>query len=85
MPGYIEKLIQWFNHIMPKKPINTPYNPPPKTYGKESQTPFKTNTLASLDKHGIREIRQIFRAILYDLRTIDFAISVGLRSIASEQ
>ena len=85
MLGYIKRLLQRFHHIMPKKPVNTPYKPPPNTYGKESQTPVKPNTSEILDRNGIKEIQQIVGAILYYSRVIDCIVRVGLSSIASKQ
>ena len=84
MPGYIHKLLQQFKRIMPKKPVNTPYKPPPRTHGKESQTPAEPDTSAVLDKYGIRELQHIFRAILYYAREIYCIGTVGLSSRASK-
>ena len=64
---------------------HTPYKPPPKTYGEDSQKPAKEDNTELLDKYGIKEIQQIVGAILYYARAIDCTISVALSSIASEQ
>ena len=43
---YVIKLLKRVKRYKPKKQMNTPYKPPPKTYGKESQNQPKKITLA---------------------------------------
>ena len=85
MPNYIKKLLDRFKHIRPQRPVHTPYKPPPKTYGIDSQKPTEEDTSKLLDKKGIQEIQQIVGAILYYARAIDCTVGVALITISSEQ
>ena len=85
MPEYIKKLLKRFKHIKPGKLIHTPYKPPPKRYGADSQKPSKEDNTEILDKDWIKEIQQIVGAILYYQRAIYCTVGVALSTITSEQ
>ncbi len=49
MPGYIQKKLQEYEHVMPKKPQHCPYSPEPKQFGSEAQRPLPGDSTPFLD------------------------------------
>lgn len=50
MPGYIEKLRKRFQHELLDNPQLSPYEPPPKKYGKNVQEPIAEDKSPELDE-----------------------------------
>ena len=64
---------------------HTPYKPPPKTYGADSQKPAEEDNTELLDKYGIQGIQQIVCTILYYARAIDCTVGAALSTISNKQ
>eukprot|EP00804_Cyclotella_cryptica_P009771 CCRYP_013223-RB/>CCRYP_013223-RB protein AED:0.40 eAED:0.40 QI:0/0/0/1/0/0/3/0/850 len=85
LPGYIKKVLQWFEHKTPAKPQNCPFQPNPRKYGKDAQDPLPPDTTDRLDLTGTRRVQQVVGALLFYARAVDNTLLPGLGAIASEQ
>lgn len=85
MPGYIKKLLQKYQHRMPKRPQNCPYSPAPKQYGVKAQAPLPVDISRKLSPEEIKEIQHVVGSILYYARAEDITVLMALSSIAIEQ
>jgi hypothetical protein len=85
LPGYVKKKLQEYGHVMKFRIQTCPYQPEPKIFGTEVQTPLPPNTLPKLDSKGIKRIQQIVGSILYYAQAVDMIILKALSSIAVEQ
>ncbi len=65
MPNYINKKLQEYNHVLPKRPQYSPYLPKPKSIGSKAQAPLPPNNLPHLAAKRIKRIEQIVGSILY--------------------
>ena len=85
MPGYVKKLLARFKHENPSKPVDSPYQAPPRIYCKAAQNPIPIDSSPKLDDGGKLRIQQVLGTCLYYARAIDDTILPALSSIASEQ
>jgi hypothetical protein len=85
LPGYINKVLQRFEHKHPSKPQNCTFQPNPRKYGKDAQDPLPPDNSELLDLNGIRKVQQVFGALLFYARAVDNTLLPGLSAIASEQ
>ncbi len=85
MPGYIQKKLQEYGHIIPKWIQSCPYSPEPKKNGSEAQSPLPPNSTPKLDEKGIKCIQQIVGSILYCACVINMTVFTALSTIAIEQ
>jgi hypothetical protein len=85
LPGYINKVLQRFEHKHPSKPQNCPFQPNPRKYGKDAQDPLTFNNSEFLDLNGIRKVQQVVGDLLFYARAVDNTLLPGLSAIASEQ
>ncbi len=85
MPGYVEKKLQEYGHIMPKKLQTCPYSPEPKQFGTDAQAPLPPDTSPKLDAKGIKHVQQIMCIILYYAWAINMTVLKALSSLAVEQ
>jgi hypothetical protein len=85
MPGYTQKKLQEYGHIIPKQIQSCPYSPEPKQFGSEVQSPLPPDSTSKLDKKGVKRIQQMVRSILYYARAVDMTVLIALSTIAIEQ
>jgi hypothetical protein len=85
MPGYIQKKLQEYNHIVSHTRKTCPYPPAPKLYGTEAQVPLLPDLSPKLDKAGIKHVQQNVGSILYYACTVDMTVLLALIGIAAEQ
>ncbi|KAL7453872.1 hypothetical protein ACHAXS_000312 [Conticribra weissflogii] len=85
MPGYVQKMLQWFKHNPPSRPQHSPYLATPKQYGKDAQTPLPEDNPPLLPKDEINRIQQIVGSILYYGRAVDITILAASNHIGTEQ
>ena len=85
MPQYANKSLRKFGHKTPQKPQHTPYIPPPKTYGKDSQKPTPPDTSEKLPPKEKKKIEQIVGSFLYYGQAVDNTALFALNNIASHQ
>ena len=86
MPGYIDKLLQRFDHKPSAKPQHSPHAAPPRLFGQDAQKPVEHDNMPLLPPDRIKRIQQIIGTIMYYTRAaVDLTTLVALSSIASEQ
>ena len=85
MPGYVQKLLQRFNHKKPSRPQRSTYRAPSKIYGSAAQDTIPTDTTTEIDGKRVLVIQQVIGDVLYYVRALDLTVLPGLSSIASEQ
>eukprot|EP00804_Cyclotella_cryptica_P015897 CCRYP_006383-RA/>CCRYP_006383-RA protein AED:0.07 eAED:-0.04 QI:0/0/0/1/0/0/2/0/1375 len=85
LPGYIDKVLQRFDHKTPTTPQHCPFTPNPRKYGKDAQEPLPPDTSNRLDLSGTRRVQQVVGALLFYARAVDNTLLPGLSAIASEQ
>eukprot|EP00804_Cyclotella_cryptica_P029536 CCRYP_020583-RA/>CCRYP_020583-RA protein AED:0.35 eAED:0.26 QI:0/-1/0/1/-1/1/1/0/1386 len=85
MPGYIDKVLQRFEHKSPEKPQHCPYQPTPRKYGTAAQAPIPPDTSDRLDLNGTRRVQQVVGSLLFYARAVDNTLLPGLSAIASDQ
>ena len=49
MPGYVQKMSVIFKHDVPKTNKNSPYQPAPRKFGKDSDETLPADTTKKLD------------------------------------
>jgi hypothetical protein len=81
MPGYIDKKLQEYGHVMPKRPETCPYSLEPKQFGK-AQAPLPPDTSPKLDAKGIKHVQQIIGSILYYAQAVNMTV---LKTLSSAQ
>ena len=54
LPGYIDNVLQRFEHKTPTKPQHCPFQPSPRKYGTAAQDPLPQDTSDRLDLSGTR-------------------------------
>ena len=85
MPGYIEKKMQEYGHVIPNRLQMCPYSPEPKKFGSEAQAPLAPDASPKLDEKGIKRIQQIVGSILYYACAVDMKVLAALSTIAINQ
>jgi hypothetical protein len=85
MPGYIEKKLEEYEHVVKKKPQHCPYSPEPKQFSSEAQQPLPGNTSPLLDDKGKKRIQNIIGSILYYAQAVDMMVLIALSTIAMLQ
>ena len=85
LPGYIDKVLQRFEHKTPTTPQHCPFQPTPRKYGRDAQAPLPPDTSERLDLSGTRRVQQVVGALLFYARADDNTLLPGLSAIASEQ
>jgi hypothetical protein len=81
MPGYIQKKLQEYEHIHPKKQQHWLYSPEPKQFGSKAQWPLPGNNSKLLDEHGKKRIQKIVGSILYHAWAVDMTVLMALSII----
>ena len=85
MPGYIEKKMQEYDHVVPTQFQRCQYSPEPKQFGSKAQTSLPTNESPKLDAKDIKRIQQIVGSILYYARAVDMTVLAALSTITINQ
>jgi hypothetical protein len=85
MPGYIQKKLQEYGHIIPERIQLCPYSPEPKKFGSDTQSPLPPDSTPKLNEKGIKHIQQIVSSILYYARAVNMTVLIALSMIAIEQ
>eukprot|EP00804_Cyclotella_cryptica_P022272 CCRYP_018126-RA/>CCRYP_018126-RA protein AED:0.26 eAED:0.24 QI:0/0/0/1/0/0.33/3/0/620 len=85
MPGYVTKQLTKYNHPLPSKPVNTPWEPYPIKYGKPIQPALPHDDSPPLSSQQFKHIQQIVGSFLYYSRATDPTISHALSELATQQ
>ena len=85
MPGYVKKILARFKHDEPSRPQYSPYQPPSRKYGTESQETMPQDITPKVNTERIKRIQQVVGGVLYYARAVDCTVLAALSSIASEQ
>eukprot|EP00804_Cyclotella_cryptica_P007211 CCRYP_009751-RB/>CCRYP_009751-RB protein AED:0.29 eAED:0.25 QI:0/-1/0/1/-1/1/1/0/612 len=85
LPGYIQKVLQRFQHDKPDTPQCCPYQPHPKKFGADSQDTLPQDTSKPLDPDGVKRVQQVVGSLLFYARAVDNTILPALSTIASSQ
>jgi hypothetical protein len=86
MPGYVQKQLLKYIHVISSCPQYCPYSPPePKIYGSEAQSLLPLDTMHKLSDSKIKQVQKIVGSILYYARTVDMTVLMALSTIASKQ
>ncbi len=85
MPGYIEKNLVQFGHVLPTKPQMQPHPHTIPTYGMTVQYAKAIDASPAATKTEEKYIRQVIGVLLYYGRAVDSTILVGLSSLAAAQ
>ena len=71
MPGYVEKILQRFQHTVPARKQDSPHRAPPRKYGAAAQDPLPEDTLDKINKKHVKIIQQVIGGVLYYARAVD--------------
>eukprot|EP00804_Cyclotella_cryptica_P025622 CCRYP_002829-RA/>CCRYP_002829-RA protein AED:0.38 eAED:0.38 QI:0/0/0/1/0/0/2/0/285 len=85
LPGYIQKVLQQFQHDTPKTPQRCPFQPHPKKIVADSQDTLPPDDSDPLDPGGIKRVQQVVGSLLFYARAVDNTILPALSTIASSQ
>jgi hypothetical protein len=85
MPGYIQKGLQEYEHIHPKKKQHCPYSPEPKQLGSKAQWPLPGIDSKLLDEGGKKPDPKVVRSILYSACAVDMTVLMALSTITMSQ
>ncbi len=85
MPGYIEKNLVRFGHVLPTKPQMQPHPHTIPTYGTTVQYAKAIDASPTATKNEEKYIRQVIGVLLYYGRAANSTILVGLSSLAAAQ
>ena len=85
MPGYVQKMLVRFKHDVPKTNQNSPYQPEPRKFGKNSDETLPADTTKKLDDKRKKVVQQVIGTCLFYARAVDCTILPAISSIASEQ
>jgi hypothetical protein len=85
MPGYIEKNLVRFGHVLPTKPQMQPHPHTIPTYGATVQYTKAIDASPAATKNKEKYICQVIGVLLYYGRAVDLTILVGLSSLAAAQ
>ena len=85
MPGYVQKILQHFQHAVPTRKQDSPYRAPPRKYGTATQDPLPEDTSDKINEKRVKIIQQVIGRVLYYARAVDLTVLAALSSIASEQ
>jgi hypothetical protein len=85
MLGYIQKKLQEYEHIHPKKPQHCPYSPKPKQFSSEAQWPLPGDSSKLLDNRAKKRTQNIIGSVLYYARAINMMVLMALSTIAMLQ
>ena len=64
MPGYVKKILPRFKHEVPKRPQYSPYQPPPRKYGTESQETLPEDTTTKVNTERIKIVQKVIDGVL---------------------
>ena len=85
MLGYIQRILQRFHHLHPRKPQHSPQKWDQPIYGQKIQYAKDDHNLPILPPNKITRIQQIVGCFLFYARAIDSTMLVVLNTIGSEQ
>ena len=85
MPGYIEKVLQRYQHKIPQKPVYTPHTYTAPKYGQRLQMAPDPDTTNTLDLKQTRTIQGIVGSLLYYSQSLDPTMLTALNEISAEQ
>eukprot|EP00804_Cyclotella_cryptica_P011793 CCRYP_011361-RA/>CCRYP_011361-RA protein AED:0.17 eAED:0.11 QI:0/0/0/0.8/0.25/0.2/5/0/1137 len=85
LPGYIQKVLQRFQHDTPSTPQHCPFQPNPRKFGTDSQDTLPPDESNPLEPGGITRVQQVVGALLFYARAVDNTILPALSTIASSQ
>ena len=85
MPGYVERALARFGHLIPKIPQHQPHKHTVPTYGATIQYAKDRDVTNLLLKEDKKYIQQVLGTFLYYGRAVDSTMLTALSSIASTQ
>ena len=85
MPKYIEKLLQKYEHVKPKRPQHSPYPVAPRKWGAVAQEPLPEDGTPSAGKEGVTKCQQVVGSVQYYARGVDATNLPALSTLGSEQ
>jgi hypothetical protein len=85
MPGYVERALARFGHLIPKKLQHQPHKHTVPTYGATIQYAKDDDATKLLTKEEKKYIQQVLGTFLYYGRAVDSTMLTALSSIASTQ
>jgi hypothetical protein len=85
MPGYIERALQRFQHLLPSRPQPSPHAWQKPNYGAKTQYAPMPGTSSSLDAADTKHMQEVLSMLLYCAHAIDSTILVAISTIASQQ
>ena len=85
MPGYVERAIARFGHLIPKQSQHQPHKHTVPTYGATIQYAKNNDATNLLSKEEKKYIQQVLGTFLYYGRAVDSTMLTALSSIASTQ
>jgi hypothetical protein len=85
MPGYVERALARFGHLMPKQLQHQPHKHTVPTYGATIQYAKDDDATNLLSKEEKKYIQQVLGTFLYYGRAVDSTMLTAISSIASTQ
>ena len=85
MPRYAKQVLARFKHEKPGKPQHSPYQPPPRKDGTESQETLPEDNAIKVNTEQVKIIQQVVGGVLYYAQVVDCTVLASLHSIDSKQ
>jgi hypothetical protein len=85
MPGYVQKQLLKYKHVLSPRPQHCPYSPEPTKIGSEAQSPLPFDMTRKLSDAKIKQVQKFVGSIMYYARVVDMTVLMALSTIASKQ
>ena len=79
MPGYVQKILQRFQHAVPAQHQDSPHCAPPRKYGAVAQDPLPEDTSDKVNKKRVKIIQQVIGGVLDCAQSVDLTVLAALR------
>jgi hypothetical protein len=81
MPGYVQKQLLKYRHIISPRPQHCLYSPEPPQNGLEARSPLPLDTACKHSDAKIEQVQKSVRSILYYARVVDMTVLKALSTI----
>jgi hypothetical protein len=85
MPGYIKHALQHFEHLLPKRPQDSPHAWTKPEYGAKTQYTEAPDNSEALNVKDIKQVQEVLGMLLYYARDVDSTMLPAIGTLASQQ
>ena len=85
LPGYIERVLQRFQHPAPTRPQHAPHAWQKPVYGSSVQFAPTPDTSPALDTTDTKRVQEVLGALLFYARAVDSTMLCAIGTLATQQ